>query len=83
MSTECFKIVSRKFKGVFLAAMSSSKSGVVTQFVCMSVPPSLYILLVYLGSVVNLECHQALKSIKEVLRVFQGSFKVVSRKFQA
>ena len=57
----------------FLAAMSSSRSDDVTQFVILSVP---FFLLVSSKLVVHLECQQG------VLRVFQGSLKGVSRKFE-
>ena len=53
---------------VFLAAMSSSRSDVVTQFVCVSVFPcvfsSPFFLLVSLVSIVYLECYKASKSVK-------------------
>ena len=50
-------------------------------FVRSSVRSSLFFLLVSLEAVVHLECHKALKGIKEVFRVFEGSFKGVSRVF--
>ena len=64
--------------GLFLAAMY--------MFVCVS----LFFLLVSLESIVHLECHKESKSVKgtqqgrfkEVSRVFQESFKTISRKFQ-
>ena len=73
----------------FLAAMSSSRSDGVTQFVRpfvrSFVRSSLFFLLVSLEAVVHFECHKALKSIKgipwepmSVSRVFQGSFKGLS-----
>ena len=72
---------------MFLAATSSSRSDVVTQFVFSCFRP-LFFLLVSLESVVDLECHKQSKSVKGiqwesmcVSRVLQGSFKGVSRKF--
>ena len=71
----------------FLAATSSSRSDVVTNFVSSSVRsfvrPSLFFSLVSLKSVEHLECHKASKSVKWeslcVSTVFQGCFKGVSR----
>ena len=72
---------------MFLAATSSSRSDVVTQFVFSCFRP-LFFLLVSLESVVVLECHKQSKSVKGiqwesmcVSRVLQGSFKGVSKKF--
>ena len=63
---------------LFLAAMSSSRSDVVTQFVLPFVRP-FFFLIVSLETIVHLECHKALNSIKDTLRMFQGSFENFSR----
>ena len=47
----------------FLAAMSSSRSDVVTQFMFSCVHP-LFFLLVSMESVVHLKCHRASTSVK-------------------
>ena len=57
------KIVSRKLKSVFLAAMSSSRSDIVTQCIRSSVRQC--VPFFSSGSLVHLECHKALKSVKE------------------
>ena len=51
---------------MFLAAMSSSRSDGVTQFVCSSVLPSPFFPLVSMESLVHLECHKASKSVKGI-----------------
>ena len=76
---------------MFLAATSSSRSDVVTQFVCPFVRlfvPFFYS-LVSLKFVVHLECYKASKSVKGiqwesmcVSKVFQRYFKGVLRMFQ-
>ena len=80
---------------VLLAATSSSRSDIVTQFFRPFVRP-LFTSLVSLKSVEYLECHKASESVKGtqwqsicvsrafmgVSRKFQGSFKGVLRKFQ-
>ena len=74
------------FIKLFLAAMSSSRSDVVTQFVSSSVP--FFFLLVSLKFLLVLksfngvsrqfkECLNFNESFKKVLRVFQGRFKDV------
>ena len=66
----------------FLAAMSSSRSDVVTKYLCPSVCPSLFFLLV------SLKFLLVLKSFNDVSRQFKGcsrfngSFKDVSRMCQ-
>ena len=78
-----FQLFQNPFK-LFLAAMSSSRSDVVTKFVCPSVR-NLFFSSVFLESGV----WRSFKGIsrkfhgrfKKVSRVFQGSFKSVSRKF--
>ena len=68
----------------FLAAMSSSRSDVVTQFVRVSVCPSvrpLFFLLVSLKFLLVLKSFNGVsRQFKECLK-FNGSFKAVSRKF--
>ena len=61
---------------LFLAAMSSSRSEDVTKSVC---------LLVVFFLVCSIQCIRSKMfqgCLKNVLRVFQGSFKGVSRKFE-
>ena len=58
---------------ILLAAMSSSRSDIVTQFVRSSVRPFF--------SLVSLKFLLVLKSFNGVSRLFKGGFKDVSRKF--
>ena len=97
----CFWITNFLDLHFFLAAMSSSRSDVVTQSVCpfvrLSVCPfvrsSPFFLLVSLKCLLVVksfksvsrqfkECLKFNGSFKEVLSVFQGCLKGVSRKFQ-
>ena len=72
----CFYTLAKRVEVVcFLAAMSSSRSDVVTQFVHPSVFLSLFFLLVSLKFLLGL------KSFNGVSRLFKGGFKDVSRKF--
>ena len=70
----------------FLAAMSSSRCAVVTQFVFPSVHPSLFLCFRVLGVLSSpKEFQRCLMKVLwkfEVLRVFQGSFKGVYKKIQ-
>ena len=64
----------------FLAAMSSSRSDGVTQFVHSSVRPYPFFLLVSLEFLVHFECQQA-RCFKSVTSVSLGRPKAVSRVF--
>ena len=61
-----------------LAAMSSSRSDFVTQFVCMCVCPSLFfsfsVLEVSSSPKESQWCFKTVQSLKEVSRMFQRSF---------
>ena len=75
------KLSKNQFKTNFLAAMSSSRSDVVTQFVRVSVRPSPFFLLVSLKFLLVLKSFNGVsRQFKECLK-FNGSFKAVSRKF--
>ena len=73
---------------IFLAAMSSSRSDVVTQSVRLSVCPFVRSFVTFFLSLVSLKsvASNSVKGIyfesRCVSRVFQGSFKGVTRKFQ-
>ena len=64
----------------FLAAMSSSRSDVVTQFVCSSVCP-LFFLLVSLKFLLVLKSFNGVSRLFKGCLKFKGSFKDVSKKF--
>ena len=71
---------------VFLAAMSSSRSDVVTQFVCLSVrsfvPFFSFSVFEVLSSPKEFQwCFKKVLSVFEVSGMFQGSFKDVYKKF--
>ena len=65
-------------------AMSSSRSDIVTQFICSSIRPSVrpFFPFVYLESVEYLEYLRASKSVKEIWLNIKGGCKEVLRKVQ-
>ena len=76
----------KTFVDFFLAAMSSTRSDIVTQcvrlFVCVSMCVSLCLLFVYLKFLLVLKSFNGVsRQFKGCLK-FSGSFKDVSRKFQ-
>ena len=69
---------------LFLAAMSSSRSNVITQFVfsfVFSFVFPLFFLLVSFEFYLVLKSFNGVLGVFEVSRVFQGSFKEAARKF--